>query len=457
MTESAFSADFEEKVVQSILGDPIFGEQVLEVMEPECFDLSWTKEIVNQLISYYGKYERFPSISLLKDLTEQEIKEPILRKECLSYIKKIQTKPLNGDSVYIKDKALSFFRKQHIQHALLTEVVPRIKSAELDDILPVIQVAINKGTSRDIGYEYGEDDERRFIEIEEDKVPTPWPLLTKMLGGGWEAKRLTTIIGGSGAGKSHMLVGVGVGALLAGKTVVHYTLELSDIDVARRYDACLTDVEINHVPKQKNKVLSILKNKLPKGQRLIVKEYPMQSASMQTIRAHLARLRLKDIIPDIIIIDYGDLLESIKKFKEERHGLSTIWMNMKTTAQELGIPIVTATQSNREGYNAEVLTPDKVSEDFKKIMHSDVIITLARNMEQKVSGIGKILMAKNRQGEDGQIVAYSIDTARSKIDMFELTDDVEEKIKDRLEEALKSRAKDDSEAMDSYLRRAKGN
>ena len=456
MTEPAFSSDFEEKVVQAILGDPVFGEQVLEVMEPECFDLSWTKEIVNQLIQYYGKFRRFPSISLLSNILEQELKEPLQRKECLEYIQRIQAKPLNGDSEYIKDKSLTFFRKQHIQHALMTEVVPRMKSAELDEILPIIQVAINKGTSRDLGYEYDEDEEKRFIEIEEKKTPTPWPLLTKMLGGGWEAKRLTTIIGGSGAGKSHMLVGVGVGALLAGKTVVHYTLELSDIDVARRYDACLTDVEINNVPKQKNKVLFTLKNKLPAGAKLIIKEYPMKSASMQTIRAHLSRLRLKDIIPDIIVIDYGDLLDSIKEHREERHGLSTIWMNMKTTAQELQIPIVTATQSNRDGYNAEVLTPDKVSEDFKKIMHSDVIITMARNMEQKASGIGKILMAKNRQGQDGQIIAYTINTAKSILDMFELTEEVEDKIKDKLEEALKSQAKDDGDAMDAYLKRARG-
>ncbi len=450
--DKSFTPDFEEKVVQAILGDPIFGEQVLEVLEPDFFDQKHTQELVKILVNYYHKYDVFPSVSLIQDICATEIKNPMLRKECAAYIDRMKKRPLNGDSQYIKDKSLMFFRTQAVKNALLNEVIPRMEKENLEEILPILQGAINKGTSRNIGFEYNEDQELRFIENETNKVPTKWKILNKFYNGGWEAGRLVTFIGGSGAGKSHMLVNVGVGALLAGKTVVHYTLELSEIDVARRYDANLTCVDINNVPKNKNKILSVLKNKLPPDCELIIKEYPMWTASVQTIKSHLSRLRIKDKMPDIIIIDYGDLLSPMKENRKDDRPTSSIWGNMKTLAQEKKVPVITATQCNRDGFNDEVLMPDKVADDFKKIMHSDGIITMARNMEQKASGVGKIYNAKNRQGEDGQILAYSINTYQSTIEMFELTEEVQDKIEKAVKDVKMKNIKNDKDALQKFLK-----
>jgi hypothetical protein len=67
-------------------------------------------------------------------------------------------------------------------------------------------------------------------------------------------------------------------------------------------------------------------------------------------------------------------------------------------------------------------------------MTSDIILTAARNLEQKAAGVGKMHIAKNRQGRDGQIFAYSIDTAKCKIDMFDISEDeVDEEMKTEAE------------------------
>jgi replicative DNA helicase len=228
-----------------------------------------------------------------------------------------------------------------------------------------------------------------------------------------------------------MLVCSGVGALLAGKTVVHYTLELDELEVARKYDASITGIEINNICLERKIVLENLAKKLPADAHLIIKEYPMKSASVQTIKSHLSRLRLKGIIADLVIIDYGDLLrvgEQGGPREERRHGLESIWQDMKALAQVLDIPVVTATQTNRSGYQADLITPDQVSEDFTKIQTSDCVITIARNMEQKAAGVGKMYVAKNRQGRDGQIFAYSLNTANTQVELFDLTDEIEKKI-----------------------------
>lgn len=430
--KNSFDSSFEEKIPQAMIIDSIWAEQLVEVLNPDLFNLAHTRKITEILRDHYYSYKSFPSMNLLQSICQRDIEEILLSKRCLTYLKKMEENPLNGDIEYVKDKALEFFRLQTVAKALSDEILPRIESGQnLEDIVSIFQHAVSKGTNRNIGYDYNEDDEKRFVNQQELKVPTKWKYLNDILGGGWGEKRLATWIGAAGAGKSTMLVGCGAGALLAGKVVVHYTLELDELETARKYDACITGVEINDVPASRDKVLDSLKHRLPPGARLIIKEYPMKSASVQTIKSHLSRLKLKDIVPDLIIIDYGDLLRNIEQQSsrdEKRHGLEAIWQDLKALAQTLMRPVVTATQTNRSGYQADLITPDQVSEDFSKIMTSDIVITAARNMEQKAAGIGKMLIAKNRQGRDGQIFAYSLDPARAHVEMFDLTEDVEQKM-----------------------------
>lgn len=461
--KKAFDRQFEEKIPQAILIDPLWGEQLMEVLDSELFDMIHTRKIAEILRDHYFNYSTFPSVSLLETICNREIKDETLSKRCLDYLAKMKQNPLNGDIDYVKEKSLEFFRLQVVARALEEEILPRIESGEqLEDIVQVFQNAVSKGTNRNIGYEYNEDDEKRFENLVEKKIPTPWAFLNELLEGGFGEKRLVTFIGPAGGGKSSLLVGCGVGALMnkkpdgTARVVVHYTLELDEFEVARKYDACMTGVPINDVPGNKEKVLLSLKSKLPEGARLIIKEYPMKSASVQTIKSHLARLKLKGIIPDMIILDYGDLLRNIEtNAKEERrHGLEAIWQDLKALAQVLGIPICTATQTNRSGYASDVITPDQVSEDFSKIMTSDIVITLARNMAQKILGIGKMYVAKNRQGKDGMIYAYSIDTSRCQIDMFELTADVESDMNPEKDKAADS-PEDTREKLKKYIQKRK--
>lgn len=447
-----FGSSFEEKIIQAMLGDPRFGEQIIEILSPELFDMDHMKNLAEIIKSYYFKHSAFPSADLLQSICKKESDEASLDL-CLNYLKKIKAKPLNGDSDWVKENSLKYFKTQNLKNTLIDKVIPRIETANYEEIVPIMQRAMQMGEDRDLGLDYNEDDEVRFVEENENKIGTPWEILNKYLNGGWGQKRLVTLIGPQGIGKSHFLVNVGVGALLGGKTVVHYTLELDQVDVARRYDASLTGVKINDVPGQKSKVLALLKQSMPKNAHLIIKEYPIKYASMQTVKSHLSRLRIKGIVPDVIVIDYGDYLRSVGKESDGRQELISVWRDMKSFAQEFKIPVVTATQTNRTGVNSDLITVDQVGEDFTKCQISDVIVTIARNMEQKKSGIGKMFLAKNRQGYDGQVFGYSIDTAKSMIDCFELTEEIEEKI----EEAFKSsKTENELKSMEKFMKGSGG-
>ena len=105
------------------------------------------------------------------------------------------------------------------------------------------------------------------------------------------------------------LVHLGAEAVKSGLTVVHYTLELADTVVATRYDSSMTGIPINEIYNYKNKVHEFVQGIEGK---LIVKEYPTKSATTAMIKNHLDRLIRRGMSPDMVIVDYGDLLRPVK-------------------------------------------------------------------------------------------------------------------------------------------------
>ena len=231
--------------------------------------------------------------------------------------------------------------------------------------------------------------------------------------GGLGKGELGVVIAPTGAGKSMVLVHLGSKALQEGKNVVHYTLELADTVVANRYDSCITGYDLNNIKAFKEQIYDELRE-LPG--KLIVKEYPTRSASIQTIKNHIEKMKNQDFSPDMIIVDYADLIKPEGSSKEEkRHQLESIYEELRGISQEAGCPIWTASQTNRSGLNAEVITLESISEAFNKCFVADFIFSVSRTIQDKTSNTGRIFVAKNRNGPDGLIYPIFMDTSNVKI------------------------------------------
>ena len=291
--------------------------------------------------------------------------------------------------------------------------VPLLQKSSFDQVAKLIQDAIKLGTSNDLGYDYMADFEKRFEHKARNPVSTGWQTLDDMTKGGLGKGELGVVIAPTGAGKSMVLVHLGAKAVEAGKNVVHYTLELADTVVANRYDSCITGYHLNEVKVFKEQIYDKLKD-LPG--KLIVKEYPTRSASIQTIKNHLEKMKNQDFIPDMIIVDYADLLKPEGSSKEEkRHQLESIYEELRGISQEIGCPLWTASQTNRSGLNAEVITMEAISEAFNKCFVADFIFSVSRTIEDKGTNGGRIFVAKNRNGPDGIIYPIFMDTSNVKI------------------------------------------
>ena len=418
---SQYGKSFQEKVFQGLLTDRSWATQMTEIMTPEYFDLKYLQYLCKSYFSYHQKYKDFPTLTLLITIIRDDLKEgkdTILRDQIVEFLQRIRVNPDMGDLQFVKDKSLDFCKKQAMREAL-EKAVELIASDNIDSVVDLMKNALAAGTPAAIGHDFFEDTEARFIKTRRQTCPTGLPQIDAqdILNGGLGRGELGVVIAPTGVGKSHFLVQMGAEALRVGKNVVHYTFELSETAVGLRYDSNLCEIPSSDVIDRKEEVLEFYKqNSLG---RLIIKEYPTGTASVQTLRNHIEKLLLKSFVPSVIIIDYADIMKSSRKFDSLRHELKLVYEELRNLAMDLNVPIWTASQANREASNSEIVGLAYMSEAYGKAMVADVVLSISRKANEKATGAGRIFVAKNRAGRDGMLYPMLIDTSMSKFKLMD--------------------------------------
>tara|TARA_R100001510_G_C7654614_1_gene213323 strand:- start:1872 stop:3248 length:1377 start_codon:yes stop_codon:yes gene_type:complete len=415
---SKYGKDFQETLCQMILQDRPFADQISEVLDINFLELRYLRVFVQKIFEYREKYEVHPTYKTMISIIRADLEDENVatQQQLRNYFARIHDSQVSG-SEYTKNIALDFCRKQKLKEAMIKSV-PLLEKSSFDEIAKVINDAIKMGDPSDFGYDYLKDFEKRFEIKARNPITTGWQDIDDLCRGGLGKGELGVVIAPTGAGKSMVLVHLGSQAVKLGKTVVHYTLELSDTVIAGRYDSCITKIPLSQLHSFKEEIYEQVQDM---DGVLIVKEYPTKSASSRSLRTHLEKLRMRDIKPDMVIIDYGDLLRPISGKSEKRHELESIYEEMRGLAQEFDCAVWTASQTNRSGLNAEVITMESISEAFNKCFVSDFIFSLSRTVEDKQSNTGRIFVAKNRNGPDGLVFPISMNTANVQIEVLEPT------------------------------------
>lgn len=419
---AAYGKSFQEKIIQALLVDKQFAEQMLEVMNVEYFELKHLQYLAGKYFAYSKKYKDFPTLNLLVTIIKDDLKngsDVILRDQIIDLLQRIKTNPDSGDLPFIKEKSLDFCRKQALKSAI-EKAIDLVSTEKYESIVEVIRDAVSVGTTPSVGHDFMNDFEARFIRLKREVVPTGMEQLDKkeILQGGLGRGEIGVVVGNTGTGKSHFLVNLGCNAMREGKNVLHYTFELSENAVAVRYDSNLCDMNSNEVLDSKDSIIK--KYSEMKLGRLFIKEYPTSTCTVHMIRNHVEKLSLKGFIPDVILIDYADIMRSSRQYDSLRHELKLIYEELRGLATELKIPIWTASQANRDSSNSEIVGLESMSEAYGKAMVADVILTISRRSHEKASGQGRLFVAKNRAGRDGLVYPVLIDTSRS---VFKVTGD----------------------------------
>jgi hypothetical protein len=224
------------------------------------------------------------------------------------------------------------------------------------------------------------------------------------------------IFGSPGGGKSWTMVALGAHAVKLGLNVVHYTLELSEGYVGKRYDAHFVNEPVNtiHLHKEKiNKFIDDLSGSLT------IKEYSPGQASISTLESHIQKITDLGYPPDLIILDYVDLLKSISSSKDEKEKLDNTYVATKALARDLNIPVWSVSQVNRAGARDEVVEGDKAAGSYNKLMITDFCMSLSRLPQDKVNNTARFFLMKNRYGMDGMTYYAQMDASTGTIEMDE--------------------------------------
>ena len=409
---SKYGKSFQEKLCMVILDDRSFADQIEEVLDINFLELNYLKLFLTKVFSYREKYGVHPSRDIMKTILRSDLdaENELTAKQVREFYVRSQIADLT-DVEYIKDTSLDFCKKQNLKSAMVKSI-GLLQNSSYDEISQVINDSLKLGMDNDEGYDWKKDFEERFKPRFRNPISTGWDLIDNISKGGLGQKELGVVIAPTGAGKSMVLVHLGTQALKAGKTVVHYTLELQDTVIANRYDSFITGYPLSNLRDFKDEIFEKIKDL---DGRLIVKEYPTKSATTNTIRSHLTKLAKRGIKPGMIIVDYADLLRPVTMQKEKRNELESIYEELRGISQEFTCPIWTASQTNRSGLSAEVITMEQISEAFNKCFVADFIFSVSRTIEDKKANKGKIFIAKNRNGPDGIVYDIFMDTSNVKI------------------------------------------
>jgi len=407
----AYGSGFQIKVLSSLLKHKEFLQNIHDILDAEYFDNPAHKWVVEEILKYYYKYHATPTWEALGVEVKKHENE-ILKVSIIDQLREVK-KASSEDQEYIEQEFANFCRNQQLKKAIM--MLPELLDAgQYDDIRYVMDSALKAGQDKNIGHEYEKDMETRYRKEERGAIPTPWANMNDLLMGGLGGGDLGIIFGNPGGGKSWMLTNMGAKAILEGFNVCHYTLELSEDYMGKRYDAIITGLDVQTIHDHREQVDAAVAG--VKG-KLIIKEFAMGKASISSIETHIQKCTDLGYRPHLIIIDYVDLLKSKRKSIDRKDEIDDIYVSTKGLARELRIPVWTVSQVNRAGAKDDVIEGDKAAGSYNKMMIADFAVSLSRKRKDKVDGTGRIHIMKNRYGTDGMTYEAKINTSNGKIEI----------------------------------------
>lgn len=415
----AFEPNYQNKFLKVFIEDKNnWAQQISDIIFPEYFD-GYHKILVDYEMQYFSKYKIPADYDDLRDLINDHEKDEKVKEHLHGLVDKIQGTELEHKKrESIKDRAFEYFKSKKLKNTLI-ELAVDWKNKKYEGMKKILEDALKAGEPKDIGHNYLEDIEGRLKKDYRNPI-SALPGLDENMGGGLSCGELGIVLAPPGGGKSMMLVRFAVSALKAGKKVVYYSMELSEKVIGQRFDSCLTGIHLKEVWHFKDVIRETSEELKALKCGLIIKEFPTGQASINNLYSHLEVLASNEnFIPDIIIVDYADIMKPIVTYSDKRHTLTGIYEELRGLAVEMKVPIWTASQTNRGGMDKETFGLDTIGESLGKAATADVVIAVARTSAYKTDKFAKIGILKNRNGQDGYFLDAKFDTSKIEIEILE--------------------------------------
>ena len=413
-TLSQFGHVFQAKIISSLLSDKKFIQTICDILEPEYFDSDANKWISKEIRDYFFEYKTSPTLEVMK-VKIDEMENEVLQVSVVENLKESWRNVNSTDLPFVQEQTLEFCKNQVMKNAIM-DSVDLIEVGQYDQIKKLVDEAMKAGSDRDLGHDYIDGIEERLTKSTRETVKTGWDPIDEVMDGGLGGGELGVVVAPAGIGKTWCLQSLGASAVKNGLNVVHYTLELNQNYVGLRYDTVfsgVTTADIKYYQDDVKKKIDQLKG------TLLIKYFPTKSATVQTLAAHLSQIEIQGTKPDLVLVDYADILKGMGS--EKRHVLENIYEDLRGLAGEIECPIWTASQANRSSLEEDVIDATKVAEAYSKVMIADFVVSVSRKVEDKIANTSRFHVIKNRFGIDGITFPSSMNTNIGKIEIYEST------------------------------------
>ena len=366
MTKLNLTQRIEATILSNLIHNEEYTRKVIPFLKVEYFN-DYTESVIFKTVNeYIEKYNNSPTIQSLTIDIQKAILNEDQYKAVQEYLVALSVES-SHDFQWLVDQTEKFCKDKAIYNAILEgiHIIDGKSKDQTPEALPAILTeALSVSFDTHIGHDYMEQYEERYdyYHEKEEKIPFDLEFFNRITKGGLPNKTLNVCLAGTGVGKSLFMCHVSSGALSQGNNVLYITLEMSEERIAERIDANLLNIRLDDLvslpKKMYEKKMEELKSKV-KG-RLIIKEYPTAAASTNHFRSLLNELNLKrNFKPNIIFVDYINICSSARirpgQYVNSYSYVKSIAEELRGLAVEFDVPIMSATQTNRQGFqNTEI-------------------------------------------------------------------------------------------------------
>ena len=366
---------FEKTILSHLVHNHDFARKTIPFLKAEYFHDSAERTVFEAIDSYTAKFLSPPSKEALSvDLASKEGLDQDRFERVGEIVDNLEYDATTQEE-WLLEKTEKFCQDKAVYNAIMESIqILDDKTGKLakGTIPKILSDALGVSFDTHIGHDFIEDAEARFefYHAIEDRIPFDLEMLNKITKGGLPRKTLNVIMGSTGTGKSLVMCHMAASNLMKGKNVLYITLEMAEERIAERIDANLLDVTIDELStmtkESYDKKMARLKSKTVG--KLVVKEYPTCTAGSANFRHLLGELKLKKkFVPDIIYIDYINICMSSRLKMNSANMNSYTYVKaiaeeIRALAIEFNLPIVSATQTNRGGFDNSDISMSDTSE-----------------------------------------------------------------------------------------------
>jgi len=418
---SHLGIDFQIRLVAQLLNDEQFAESIIDIIDPNYFNDQSLKLITSLIKEVYEQYGNIPDVGSIEFRVLDKVTNEIDQKCALTQLKAINEANLN-DSLSVQEYAMKFCKQQELTKSIkqIQAIIDKGEIERYDECEEILKKALEYGDAKDNGIDVTDNIDDVLSDDYRKPIPTGINGLDELMDGGLSKGELAVILAPFGVGKTTMLTKIANTAKNLGYNVLQIFFEDMPKQIQRKHLACWSGIDLNDFSLHKEELKELAARKKSEPGMLKLKKFSSDGTTIPMIRAYIRKLIAKGFKPDLVLLDYIDVVQPSKKFDDVNVGEGSVMRQFEALLGDLNIVGWTAVQGNRSSIKAEVVESDQMGGSIKKGQIGHFIISIAKSLDQRDNGTATAAILKSRFSKSGIILQDIIfNNSTVQVDMTE--------------------------------------